>query len=165
MVDESASQQKINDFKQKKAQSDAELAKKAVAAIKQANQKREQQGGDVPSGPTVIGRKIKSDDEPMQLINIEDEEKSVVVQGYVFSKEIRDLRSGRKLMILEITDYSSSIVVKKFSRDDGDEAQFEGLTKVIGSRCEVAFKRTTSCVIWFSMLTILIRSLCPVARI
>ncbi|MTV81287.1 PolC-type DNA polymerase III [Secundilactobacillus folii] len=129
MVDETASQAKIQEFKQQKAQNDAQLAQKAVAAIKVANQKREKQGGDVASGPTVIGRKIKADEEPVQLISIEYEEKSVVVQGYVFSKEIRDLRSGRKLMILEITDYTSSITVKKFSRDDSDEAQFAGLNE------------------------------------
>ncbi|MCH5461257.1 PolC-type DNA polymerase III [Lactobacillus sp. LC28-10] len=129
MIDESASQAKIQEFKQKKAQSDAELAQKAVAAIKVANQKREKQGVAAASGPTVIGRKIKADEEPVQLASIEDEEKSVIVQGYVFNKEIRDLRSGRKLMILEITDYTSSIAVKKFSRDESDEAQFEGLNE------------------------------------
>src|SRR5699024_6950519 len=113
-----------------KAQHDAEMAQKAVAALKVANEKREKQGGKaIPNGPTVIGRKIKDDNDVMQLIAIEEEEKSVIVQGYVFSKEIRDLRSGRKLMILEITDYTSSIVVKKFSRDDGDEAQFDGLNE------------------------------------
>ncbi|GAA3603986.1 DNA polymerase III subunit alpha [Secundilactobacillus similis DSM 23365 = JCM 2765] len=147
MVDESASQQKINEFKQQKAQHDAEMAQKAVAALKVANEKREKQGGKaIPNGPTVIGRKIKDGNNVMQLIAIEEEEKSVIVQGYVFSKEIRDLRSGRKLMILEITDYTSSIVVKKFSRDDGDEAQFDGLNegdwiKVRGSVQEDNFMR------------------------
>ncbi|WP_369473028.1 OB-fold nucleic acid binding domain-containing protein [Secundilactobacillus kimchicus] len=82
----------------------------------------------------------------MQLVDIQDEEKSVIVQGYVFDKEVRDLRSGRKLLILKITDYSSSIVVKKFSRDDGDEAQFDGLNegdwiKVRGSVQEDNFMR------------------------
>lgn len=145
LVDESASQQKIEEFKANKAKNDAELAKRAVAAIKTANEKRAKNGPAVGNGPTIIGRKIK-DDDPMQLVDIQDEEKSVIVQGYVFDKEVRDLRSGRKLLILKITDYSSSIVVKKFSRDDGDEAQFDGLNegdwiKVRGSVQEDNFMR------------------------
>ncbi|WP_282801187.1 PolC-type DNA polymerase III [Secundilactobacillus kimchicus] len=145
LVDESASQQKIEEFKANKAKNDAELAKRAVAAIKTANEKRVKNGPAVGNGPTIIGRKIK-DDDPMQLVDIQDEEKSVIVQGYVFDKEVRDLRSGRKLLILKITDYSSSIVVKKFSRDDGDEAQFDGLNegdwiKVRGSVQEDNFMR------------------------
>ncbi|ANZ67785.1 PolC-type DNA polymerase III [Secundilactobacillus paracollinoides] len=130
MVDETASQQKIQEFKQQRAQSDAELAQKAVAAIKKANEKREKNASEnIAEGPTVIGRKIKPDEDPTKLIDIQEEEKSVIVQGYVFNKEVRDLRSGRKLMILEITDYTSSIAIKKFSRDESDEAQFNGLNE------------------------------------
>ncbi len=130
MVDETASQQKIQEFKQQRAQSDAELAQKAVAAIKKANEKREKNASEnIAEGPTVIGRKIKPDEDATKLIDIQEEEKSVIVQGYVFSKEVRELRSGRKLMILEITDYTSSIAIKKFSRDESDEAQFNGLNE------------------------------------
>ncbi len=85
-----------------------------MAAIKKANEKREKNASEnIAEGPTVIGRKIKPDEDATKLIDIQEEEKSVIVQGYVFSKEVRELRSGRKLMILEITDYTSSIAIKK----------------------------------------------------
>ena len=51
----------------------------------------------------------------------------MVVQGYIFDREIRQLRSERKLLILKVTDYSSSFVIKKFSRDENDEALFDAL--------------------------------------
>lgn len=53
--------------------------------------------------------------------DIAEEERSVVVEGYVFSTEVRELRSGRQLLTFEITDYTSSFAVKKFSRNEADE--------------------------------------------
>ncbi|PWG00730.1 PolC-type DNA polymerase III [Levilactobacillus bambusae] len=126
MVDETASQEMIKDFKEKKATKDAERAKKAAAAIKESSQKRAAVSGEPGpiSGPVQIGHKIKPNEETMQMINIVEEERSVVLEGYIFDKEIRVLRSGRQLLTIKITDYTSSIVVKKFSHDKDDEAQF-----------------------------------------
>ena len=59
--------------------------------------------------------------------DIEGEERSVVVEGYVFNAEIRELRSGRQLLTFEITDYTSSFAVKKFSRNSDEEAQFANI--------------------------------------
>ncbi len=64
----------------------------------------------------------------MKMEEIVEEERSVVVSGYVFNKEIRSLRSGRQLLMLKITDYTSSIQVKKFS-NKGEEALFEGVNE------------------------------------
>ena len=116
MVDETASQKaKIQEFKQQKEKKDSELAKKAAIAIEQANQNRSKSNGaSSHTGLGQIGRKIKDSEEITQLIDIQDEERSVVIQGYIFAKEVRVLRSGRQLLTLKITDYSSSIVAKKF---------------------------------------------------
>ena len=61
--------------------------------------------------------------------DINEEERTVVVQGYVFDKEVRDLRSQRKLLILKMTDYSSSFTVKKFSKNENEAAVFDALKK------------------------------------
>ncbi|MCE2137708.1 PHP domain-containing protein, partial [Streptococcus thermophilus] len=55
-------------------------------------------------------------------------------------------RSQRQLLILKVTDYSSSMVVKKFSRNADDEAQFAALkpgmwVRVRGSVQEDSFMR------------------------
>src|SRR5699024_3495037 len=107
----------------------SELAQKAVEAIKKQSEQKEKSKAEVPSieGPVQLGKKISSDQEITQMINITEEERSVTVQGYVFNKEVRELRSGRKLLILEVTDYTSSFVVKKFSRTEEDEAMFDAI--------------------------------------
>lgn len=131
LVDESASQDKIDEYKEKKAKSDAELAQKAIQAIQKQNQQKEARKNkkELPQidGPIQLGKKISSDIEPRQMVDITEEERSVVIQGYVFDKEVRVLRSERQLLILKITDYSSSFVVKKFSRDENDEAMFAAI--------------------------------------
>ncbi|WP_124975333.1 PolC-type DNA polymerase III [Ligilactobacillus salitolerans] len=131
LVDESASQAKIAEYKEKKAKTDAELTQKALEAIQKQNLQKEARKGrkELPQvdGTVQLGKKISSDIEPSQMAAITEEERSVVIQGYVFDKEIRVLRSERQLLILKVTDYTSSFVVKKFSRDENDEAMFAAL--------------------------------------
>ena len=100
-----------------------------MAAIQKQSEKRKKAAKKAATvdGPVVIGRKIADDIPVRQMVDINEEERSVVVQGYIFDREIRQLRSERKLLILKVTDYSSSFVIKKFSRDENDEALFDAL--------------------------------------
>ncbi|ETY74107.1 PolC-type DNA polymerase III [Lactiplantibacillus fabifermentans] len=129
MIDESASQAKIEEFHAQKAKSDQELAKRAEAAIKKANEKRQQHADEpaVIDGPVQLGKQINPQEPAKQMVEITEEERSVIVEGYVFDMEVRVLRSQRQLLILKVTDYSSSMVIKKFSRNADDEAQFAAL--------------------------------------
>ena len=133
LVDETASQDKITEYKEKKAKNDAQLAQKALLAIQRQNQNKEARRAKktLPQvdGPVRLGKKISDEIVPRQMVDITEEERSAVIQGYIFDKEIRVLRSERQLMILKITDYSSSFVVKKFSRDENDEAMFAALNE------------------------------------
>lgn len=132
MIDQSKSQEKIEQFKQQQEKSDEQLAQKALAAIQQQNQTTKQKSTStqpvMEQGKVILGKKIDQQN-LRQLIGITEEERSVTVQGYIFDKEIRTLRSSRQLLILKITDYSSSMVVKKFSRNDEDEAGFAALAE------------------------------------
>ena len=148
MIDESASQAKIKEFHEQKARSDQALAQKAEAAIKKANEKRQKQA-DAPApieGPVQLGKQINPQEPAKQMVQITEEERSIIVEGYVFDMEVRTLRSQRQLLILKVTDYSSSMVVKKFSRNADDEAQFAALkpgmwVRVRGSVQEDSFMR------------------------
>ncbi|MFK4997981.1 OB-fold nucleic acid binding domain-containing protein [Bacillus sp. N9] len=51
---------------------------------------------------------------------INDEERRIAIEGYIFDAETRELRSGRTLLTFKITDYTDSILVKMFSRDKED---------------------------------------------
>ncbi|UQS82904.1 PolC-type DNA polymerase III [Bombilactobacillus folatiphilus] len=80
------------------------------------------------SGP-IIGKKIAADAIVVSMEAITEEQQSVVVEGYIFSSEVRSLRSGRQLLILEITDYTSSFVVKKFSKNGETAEVFDDFAK------------------------------------
>ncbi|MDO4903533.1 MAG: PolC-type DNA polymerase III [Limosilactobacillus sp.] len=126
-VDQSASQAKIQELREKNEAEDAELAKKAMAQIKKKANAKKSGAPASADGPAQIGRVINDKQEITQMINIQGEERNVVVEGYVFSAEIRELRSGRQLLTFEMTDYTSSFAVKKFSRNAEEEAQFANI--------------------------------------
>lgn len=119
-------------LKQQKQARDQELTQKAMSALSaQAKQKsKPKQEGQKIDGPLVIGRKIDDNQPSRQMVTIVEEERQVVVEGYVFDVEVRQLRSQRQLLTLKITDYSSSFTVKKFSRPNGNEGElFAALKK------------------------------------
>lgn len=127
IVDETSSQKNIEALKKKNEVQNAELVKKANAAIKENAKKRANHPG-ATSGSAIIGKKISGDAPIMKMEDIIEEERSAVVSGYVFNKEVRFLRSGRQLLMLKITDYTSSIQVKKFS-NRGEEALFDEINE------------------------------------
>ncbi|WP_071395303.1 PolC-type DNA polymerase III [Bacillus tuaregi] len=94
-------------------------------------QKRDEKADDVAevSGPVMIGLTIRDDAEYRKLEEITDEERRVSIEGYVFAAETKELRSGRTLLTFKITDYTSSILVKMFSRDKEDAALFNHVKK------------------------------------
>ncbi|GEK28155.1 PolC-type DNA polymerase III [Furfurilactobacillus siliginis] len=143
-VDEAASAERLAAFQEVKAKRDEEMVTKAAAVI--AKNKANQSSAPTVNGPVSMGRKIKDDEPTRRMDEITEEERSVTVSGYVFAKEIRVLRSGRQLLTLKITDYTSSFLVKKFSRNEDDEANFAAIpekawVKVRGSVQEDNFSR------------------------
>ena len=127
-VDQSASQAKIKELREKHEAADAALAAKAMAQIKKKNStKKKSAPVAAADGPAQLGRVINEKQEVTQMKDIQGEERNVVVEGYVFNAEVRELRSGRQLLTFEITDYTSSFAVKKFSRNTDDEAQFANI--------------------------------------
>ncbi|GAA2852272.1 PolC-type DNA polymerase III [Pediococcus damnosus] len=148
IIDDSDSQSMIKELKAKKEKSDAELAKKASQAILEQSEKRQQrQASGVPDGgPVRIGKQINPDAEVTRLDQITQEERSAVIEGYIFDAEVRTLRSKRQLLIFKVTDYSSSITVKKFSKNEAEEQLFANIkkglwVKVRGSIQEDTFMR------------------------
>ena len=94
-------------------------------------QKEREKNGKTTSKKEVfkIGSTIK--DEPVSMEEIVEEERNITIQGYVFSAEVRKLRSGRSLLMLKVTDYTDSLEIKLFSRNDEDEAMFNSLKEGI----------------------------------
>lgn len=88
---------------------------------KQEFEKQQKEREKYPDGPVQevrIGYDIR--DEAVTIQTIQDEERRVVLEGYIFNSEIRELRSGRVLLTFKMTDYTDSILVKVFSKGKED---------------------------------------------
>lgn len=109
----------IEKFREEKELEDQQLALKTVQEQQQREKNRTK--ADM-SKPLLLGYNIP--DQPLQMEEILEEENRVTVQGYVFSSDIRKLRSGRSLLIVKATDYTDSLEIKMFSRNDEDELMF-----------------------------------------
>ncbi len=125
-----------------KQKEDQERAHLAVVEM-QKKEAEKDQSGDGPVGPLTIGLTIKDVHDLRSLIDIVDEERRVAVEGYIFDAEIRELRSGRSLLTFKITDYTSSIIVKMFSRDKEDAALFQYVKKGMWVRVRGSIQNDT----------------------
>ena len=70
----------------------------------------------------MIGLTIKDDAEFRKIEEIHDEERRIAIEGYVFHVKRRNYEVDVRLLTFKITDYTSSILVKMFSRDKEDAA-------------------------------------------
>ena len=146
-VDEAASEARMAQYLARKQEQDEMLVKQAEEAIKQNQQDRQRSDGSQSkgsnNGPLLIGRQISSKEEIKQMASITEEERSVVIEGYIFDSEIRELRSGRKLLVFKMTDYTSSFSVKLFSSNETDEQNFELVKKGIWVRVRGSVQEDT----------------------
>ncbi len=118
------SQEDMIKFQQEKENEDRD---KVLAAIAEKEKREKDAQSEGPTGPVTIGYTIK--DDPVPIENINDEERRVALQGYVFDAETRELRSGRTLLTFKITDYTDSLLIKMFSRDKEDIPLLQSIQK------------------------------------
>ncbi|MDP4163866.1 MAG: PolC-type DNA polymerase III N-terminal domain-containing protein, partial [Bacillota bacterium] len=116
-------------FMKAKQKEDQERALLAMVEMQKRESEKDSQSGAESNGPLTIGLTIKDNADYRQLIEIVDEERRVAIEGYIFFAETRDLRSGRTLLTFKVTDYTSSIMVKMFSRDKEDAALYQRVQK------------------------------------
>ncbi|MFT8317103.1 MAG: PolC-type DNA polymerase III [Sporolactobacillus sp.] len=111
-------------------QREQEDQQKVLQAVTEREQAKQQEGSaEQVSGPFKIGYAIQ--DDPVAIETIQDEERRMTIQGYVFDVESRELRSGRTLLLFKITDYTDSLMIKMFSRDKDDAQRFASMQKGI----------------------------------
>jgi DNA polymerase-3 subunit alpha (Gram-positive type) len=121
IVEEAAEQAEAQlAFMEQRRQEEDELGKKALADMQKRDKDRQSSSGPTLNGPFQLGTPIKADEPIMEIKQIQDEERRITIEGFVFDVEVRELRSGRSLLTVKITDYTDSILVKMFSRDKED---------------------------------------------
>lgn len=128
-------------FMEQRKIEEEEMAKKALADMKKRETDRVDNG--VPTGPFQMGTAIKPDETISEIKSIVDEERRVTIEGYVFDVEVRELRSGRSLLTVKMTDYTDSILVKMFSRDKEDAALMASLKKGMWLRARGSIQMDT----------------------
>lgn len=111
--------QELENFRKQTIEEDKQFV---LNAVKQQKERQEQKDNFTKAVEFKIGYDIP--DDVVKMEEITEEEKRIAVQGYVFLSEVRKLRSGRSLLILKATDYTDSLEIKMFSRNDEDEAVF-----------------------------------------
>lgn len=145
-VDEEQQERVLKLFEERKQEQDAAFQEKAAETMAQHEAKKKEKSEAAFDGPIQMGRNIPADEAIMPMGNIIEEERRVTIEGFIFDKEVRELRSKRKILILKMTDYTSSFVVKKFSNGEKDEKIFDAISekswiRVRGSVQEDTFMR------------------------
>lgn len=86
-----------------------------------ANGNKERKEKEEDKGGVLVGKVIAASPRPLR--EVQEEEKGVVVRGQVFNLEVRELKSGRRLVVFDLTDFTDSITCKLFTdREDVAEA-------------------------------------------
>ncbi len=142
-IQQEASNAEYEQFLQAKQLEDQERGKQALLDIQKMEAEKEANDGNIPAGPLTIGLTIKDDSDYRKIEEIIDEERRITVEGYVFHAETKELRSGRTLLTFKITDYTSSILVKMFSRDKEDAALFQLVKKGMWLRARGSIQNDT----------------------
>lgn len=146
-LDESQIEKNLKELESQQQAKEEEFMKQAAENIAQFEKRKKEKSEPTNyDGPIQLGRNIPNDEVILPMNTIVEEERRVTIQGMIFSKEVRELRSNRKILLIKITDYTSSFVVKKFSNNETDEQIFEALkegmwVKVRGSVQEDSFMR------------------------
>lgn len=113
--------EEIQKFKEQTAMEDQKIVMNSVIE----KEKRDQSRMEDKNKPFLLGYRIP--DEPLAMEQILEEERRVTVQGYIFSVDVRSLRSGRSLLIVKATDYTDSLEIKMFSKGEDDADKFNAV--------------------------------------
>lgn len=137
----STSNEDYTKFLAEKQKEDAEKAQAAVIEMKK--KESEASSNTEHEGPVKIGYTIKDDADFKRMEEIVDEERRIAVEGFVFHAETKELRSGRTLLTFKMTDYTSSIMVKMFSRDKEDAVILSAVKKGMWVRAQGSIQNDT----------------------
>ncbi|MEY8337181.1 PolC-type DNA polymerase III [Lachnospiraceae bacterium 62-35] len=71
--------------------------------------------------PDVLFGRDFEDDRTIEIDKIDGEIGEVVLRGKIIARDIRELRSGRTLVIFDITDFTDTMTVKMFPKEEMED--------------------------------------------
>lgn len=110
ILDDKKAAESLANFNQRQSDNESDIQTKAKAVLNSQKEQLEEITKDNYSRKELID----SNAEITLMKDINEPDNNITVEGYVFSKDLRELRSKSKLLTLKITDYTSSFIVKKF---------------------------------------------------
>ncbi|QEK13623.1 PolC-type DNA polymerase III [Crassaminicella thermophila] len=82
---------------------------------------------DTRNGEIIIGKKFN--DPIIPIPNINEESGVVSIKGEIFDVECKELKNGKNLFVLSVTDYKGSIAVKIFAKKEQLDTLSQNLNK------------------------------------
>ncbi|KYH14661.1 PolC-type DNA polymerase III [Staphylococcus kloosii] len=109
---------------------DEKSAREATEKLEKmkAEKAKQQDNNESAVSKCQIGKPIQVESvRPIE--NIIEEEFKVAVEGVIFDINLKELKSGRHIVELKVTDYTDSLVLKMFTRKNKDDlAHFKALS-------------------------------------
>ena len=100
--------------------------KKAETEAPPSEEKKKKTRSKTPANPDVIfGRDFTEG--PMSISDVDDDIGEVVIRGQVTGMSVRDTRTGKKMVTFAITDFTDTIDVKLFPREDQTDRLLENV--------------------------------------
>ncbi len=110
-VDETLREQEIDAHLDRQKDEDERSLMEAIEAL-EAQEKRQQQTVIEDSDIKQIGKDIPENAMIIPMSELTESQFRIVTEGYIFDKDVKDLRNGGQLSIMHVTDYTSSVQVK-----------------------------------------------------
>ncbi|MBG9988131.1 PolC-type DNA polymerase III [Aerococcaceae bacterium DSM 111176] len=111
-IDEDLRNQEMDAHINRQKEEDEKSLMEAMEALEA--QERRQQAPVIEEDSDVkpIGKDIPNGTLILPMSELTESQFRIVTEGYVFAKEVKDLRNGGQLSIMHVTDYSGSVQVK-----------------------------------------------------
>lgn len=103
---------------------DQQSAKEATEKLEKmkAEKAKQQDNNESSVAKCQIGKPIQVDN-VRSIESIIEEEFKVAIEGVIFDMNIKELKSGRHIVELKVTDYTDSLVLKMFTRKNKDDLE------------------------------------------
>ncbi|QWU14140.1 DNA polymerase-3 subunit alpha [Paenibacillus sophorae] len=108
--------EEFEEFQQKLQQEQREIIEQMMTAIETEVSSENEDGEEAV--PLQVGYDIK--DQPVPIMEIQDEEKKIAIQGTIFGLDRKELRNGSTLFTFNLTDFSDSLQMKMFAKTKDD---------------------------------------------
>lgn len=132
VLDEEGAVQKREAFLERQQQELYQMAHQAKIQMEQqiAEKAVEKNADDIVINDNVVlGRTINPDELITTMGAIVDEQHSVILRGYIFASEARELSNNRKAYTIKFTDYTGSFAIKLFARNEKDSKIYDTYLK------------------------------------